>query len=696
MQTIRSVFASALFTAVAAAQLSLVAPDGYANAEGNTGNLFPWQVDATSIHIQFLYDSSHFTNQNVVSPIVISRLRYRANATTSSWTGGSWPNVRIDMATATTDYATPSATFAANTGPDLTTVLTGPVTVQPGTGNGAGVPGPWYIDIPLTTPFLYDPTSGNDLVVDIMLDGTGWTGVSTSADHVSASGNPPSRVSRVYSTAGATATTGTVGANYGAVCEFGYSIANGLYANFTSDVTGGASPLAVHFADASHSSAPGGLTGWAWDFDGDSVVDSTLQNPTFVFQACGSYDVTLTVTDGANPPNTITKTAYVVTDRIAADFLPQVVGPLAVLFTDTSNLPATSWAWDLDGDSVVDSTLQTAAWIYPNGNPVDVTLTVTRLCAPPSTITRTIVPLQELSQNVAPNNGNGNGGSVYFDLDVTNPQGVNINSLDVAPGTANVPFTVEMFVMPGTHVGNEGASAMWVSAGTGTSAGGSTTATASASVGFATPIHLPAGVSGVKLWFVGVGPRYQTGTGTVTVANGDLAMTLGTVRGSSSTDPWAGGNLSPRWWSGKIYYDTHAVSGLAGFGAFGPGCAGTLGVPHLAANRPQLGTTMSITVDNLPLSAAILLTGFSNTASSFGALPVDLAGFGAPGCMGRVSTDATMFLAGANHTATWSLNVPIDGAFSGLMFFTQALALDPGANTLGAVTSDAGAWILGN
>jgi len=30
------------------------------------------------------------------------------------------------------------------------------------------------------------------------------------------------------------------------------------------------------------------------------------------------------------------------------------------------------------------------------------------------------------------------------------------------------------------------------------------------------------------------------------------------------------------------------------------------------------------------------------------------------------------------------------------MFFTQALALDPGANTLGAVTSDAGAWILGN
>ncbi|MFN9706850.1 MAG: hypothetical protein ACK595_18795, partial [Planctomycetota bacterium] len=42
---------------------------------------------------------------------------------------------------------------------------------------------------------------------------------------------------------------------------------------------GGASPLTVHFTSTSVRSAPGGITGYAWDFDGDTVVDSTLPNP---------------------------------------------------------------------------------------------------------------------------------------------------------------------------------------------------------------------------------------------------------------------------------------------------------------------------------------------------------------------------------------------------------------------------------
>src|SRR5690606_25210009 len=203
-------------------------------------------------------------------------LKYRADAIATSWAGGTWPNVVIDMATATADFATASTTFAANMGPDLTNVLSGPVTVQPGTGNGAGVPGPWYITIPLTTNFIYDPTTGSDLVVDVQLDGAGWSGTSAAFDNVSGVATVPAPLgSRMYSTTSHTATTGTLGAHYCAVCEFTYVPANGLFASFNSDVTGGSSPLTVNFTDNSYSSDPLGVLAWAWDFDGDSVIDST-------------------------------------------------------------------------------------------------------------------------------------------------------------------------------------------------------------------------------------------------------------------------------------------------------------------------------------------------------------------------------------------------------------------------------------
>ncbi len=379
-----ALFAVGAFTAAASAQFTLVAPDGYAAAEGNASNTYPWQRNASPIRIQFIYDSSHFTNQSVVSPVIISNLRYRANASTATWAGGTWPTVQIDMATATSDYLTPSTTFATNMGPDLTTVLNGPVTVQPGTGNGTGVPGPWYIDIPLSTTFLYDPTTGNDLVVDIMFDGVGWTGASTSADHVSGTTVvPPPMMSRVYSTVGPTAVTGTVGTNYGAVCEFTYVPANGLFANFNADVTNGVSPQTVNFTDNSYSSDPAGILAWAWDFDGDSVVDSTLQNPTHVYSACGTYNVSLTVVDASHPAATETKVGYITIDGLNPDFTASVSGgfsPVNVQFTDTTTGPVLAWLWDLDGDTVTDSNLQHPTWVYTTPGTYSVSLTVINGC----------------------------------------------------------------------------------------------------------------------------------------------------------------------------------------------------------------------------------------------------------------------------------------------------------------------------
>ena len=83
---------------------------------------------------------------------------------------------------------------------------------------------------------------------------------------------------------------------------------SGLFADFTSNTTSGPSPLVVSFQDTSTTTA-GSITSWAWDF-GDGATSSQA-NPTHTYGAPGTYTVTLTVTDGTNPPATRIKGDYI-------------------------------------------------------------------------------------------------------------------------------------------------------------------------------------------------------------------------------------------------------------------------------------------------------------------------------------------------------------------------------------------------
>ena len=95
-----------------------------------------------------------------------------------------------------------------------------------------------------------------------------------------------------------------------------------LTASFSSDVTTGTAPLTVHFMDRS----TGNPTGWQWDFgDGSS---STRQDPTYTFQAPGTYNVTLTVTDGY--VNSTASSEIVVTPAPSATPQPIRVVPVPV------------------------------------------------------------------------------------------------------------------------------------------------------------------------------------------------------------------------------------------------------------------------------------------------------------------------------------------------------------------------------
>jgi hypothetical protein len=72
-------------------------------------------------------------------------------------------------------------------------------------------------------------------------------------------------------------------------------------------------------------------------------------------------------------------------------------------------------------------------------------------------------------------------------------------------------------------------------------------------------------------------------------------------------------------------------------------------------------------------------------------LPQPLNVFGMPGCTGYVSVDSGVVVLGSGGSATWSLGIPNNPAFTGIQFYNQAISIDPAAgNPAGAVVSNAG------
>lgn len=189
------------------AQTQIVMPLGTAVAEGSGSTSYPWGRGSLPIRVQYVYSAAHFLGQGVSGPILITRLRWRANGAAVS-AGGTYGNVTIQLSTAAVPYGAVGSSFAGNHGASPATVYSGPVVIAPGAGT---TPNNWYVDVVLTAPQAYDPTLG-DLCVDIAHDGVGAP-AGALPDAV-ASG---SLCSRVYNLTSATETTGTVQQNLGIV-----------------------------------------------------------------------------------------------------------------------------------------------------------------------------------------------------------------------------------------------------------------------------------------------------------------------------------------------------------------------------------------------------------------------------------------------------------------------------------------------
>jgi PKD repeat protein len=470
--------------------------------------------------------------------------------------------------------------------------------------------------------------------------------------------------------------------------------------DFAATPTRGASPLPVQFTSYATSGNPGGVLAWLWDFDNDGVTDSQLQNPLHTYTNCGDYSVTLTIVDSTGTYST-TKTNFVRTDVVVPSFTNTIVAPGVVQFTDTSSPVPQTWAWDLDGDGLVDSTAPNPTFAYAAAcGEANVTLTVTLACQPAVVLQKRIAVASSLEttfQSGLVINQTVPGGTSFLDLVVTNPIGVTICGLHC---NSNVPnggaVTVNVHQKDGSYQGFVDNAAVWRLAGSAnaTSRGpGQRTFAA-----FPAPIHLATGSHALAIEHLGASPIYTNLGGAQTYTNADLSLTTGLVQAPPIFGPAATSTqYTPRVWNGALHYGTSSGNGAAGYGYFGAGCVGTLGIPsNTAASQPRLGTTAALVVDRLALNAAFFLFGFSRTTSTLGPLPLDLAPFGAPGCPARVSPDATNLIFGSANAATLNFTIPNALSLVGVQFFTQALSLDPTVNTLGGVLSDAAAMVIGS
>lgn len=122
----------------------------------------------------------------------------------------------------------------------------------------------------------------------------------------------------------------------------------------------------------------GNITSWVWNF-GDTNT-AYVQNPWHIYDAAGTYNVQLVVTNSGNDADTTMMTVVVGGNPLAGFSSDVTTGcnPLCVSFTDTSdnNAPGTinTWMWDFgDGNT---STQQNPVNCYANAGTYDVNLIV--------------------------------------------------------------------------------------------------------------------------------------------------------------------------------------------------------------------------------------------------------------------------------------------------------------------------------
>ena len=178
-------------------------------------------------------------------------------------------------------------------------------------------------------------------------------------------------------------------------------------AAFTSGVQKGTAPLTVQFTDQS----TGAPQSYAWDFNNDKKIESTVKSPSFTYTTAGNYTVNLTVKN-ANGQDSEIKTSYIRVSSPATSTPPTAqftanttkgVAPLTVQFTDKSvSAGTTSYSWDINNDGVAEYTTKSPGHTYKAAGNYTVKLTVTNASGSDSEIKTNYIAVSSPVVSITP------------------------------------------------------------------------------------------------------------------------------------------------------------------------------------------------------------------------------------------------------------------------------------------------------
>lgn len=178
--SLRCGLAALLLAGICVAQPTQTLPRGYdtgvSTVTTSTQSSSSFPFNNTADHTwHWHYDSNEFDLQ---LPVIITELYVRTFTPGTAANAFDFPSVEITMASSPTDYSVAgdgiraghASAFAANLNGDATVVRpAGPWTSAMVTNTGG------WMALGLVTPFVYDPSTGNDLVVEIRKCGTNTT-----------------------------------------------------------------------------------------------------------------------------------------------------------------------------------------------------------------------------------------------------------------------------------------------------------------------------------------------------------------------------------------------------------------------------------------------------------------------------------------------------------------------------------------
>ncbi|PKQ62751.1 hypothetical protein BZG02_11115 [Labilibaculum filiforme] len=142
-------------------------------------------------------------------------------------------------------------------------------------------------------------------------------------------------------------------------------------------------PETLTFTNLSSSDAVG--TSYEWDFNGDNIVDSTDENPSFTYTVAGDYTVTLTVynpdtgcTDERSQKIFVTTSSpNFVTDKTLACHPANISFTNQIIANSSANFSIDKVEWDFDNNGSIDSDEENPDYTYASPDSYGIRMTVT-------------------------------------------------------------------------------------------------------------------------------------------------------------------------------------------------------------------------------------------------------------------------------------------------------------------------------